>query len=100
MGYPIGEHYKKQSNVTNAHNLTGKLLLMVGDMDTNVPPESTMQVVSALIKAEKEFELLVVPGMGHSSGGRYGQRRRWDFFMKHVHGITPPDWNNVKYPER
>jgi len=99
MGYPIGEHYKEQSNVTNAHKLTGKLLLMVGDMDTNVPPESTMQVVSALIKAEKEFELLVVPGMGHSSGGHYGQRRRWDFFMKHVHGITPPDWNNVNYPD-
>lgn len=98
MGFPIGDHYKDQSNVTNAHKLTGKLLLMVGDMDTNVPPESTMQVVSALIKAEKEFDLLVVPGMGHSSGGRYGQRRRWDFFVKHIHGVTPPDWNNVTYP--
>ena len=98
MGFPIGDHYKDQSNVTNAHKLTGKLLLMVGDMDTNVPPESTMQVVSALIKAEKEFDLLVVPGMGHSSGGRYGQRRRWDFFVKHIHGVAPPDWNNVTYP--
>ena len=51
MGYPIGAHYKEQSNVTNAHKLTGKLLLVVGEMDGNVDPVSTMQLVDALVKA-------------------------------------------------
>src|SRR5207248_9460992 len=62
MGYPIGDHYAEQSNVTMAPRLKGKLLLMVGELDTNVDPASTMQVVNALIKANKDFELLVVPG--------------------------------------
>ena len=98
MGYPIAEHYKEQSNITNAHLLEGNLLLLVGEMDTNVPPESTYQLVDALIKSRKEFDLLVVPGMGHSSGGEYGQRRRWDYFVRHLHGLTPPNWNQHSYP--
>ncbi len=57
-----------QSNVTNAHKLTGKLLLTVGELDKNVDPASTMQVVNALIKAGKDFDLLVVPGAGHGVG--------------------------------
>ena len=100
MGYPIGEHYKNQSNITNAGMLKGNLLLMVGEMDTNVPPESTYQLVNALIKSKKEFDLLVVPGMGHSSGGEYGQRRRWDYFVRHIHGLTPPNWNQHSYPPK
>ena len=56
MGYPIAEHYKNQSNTTNANLLKGNLLLMVGEMDTNVPPESTYQLVNALIKSKKELE--------------------------------------------
>jgi dipeptidyl aminopeptidase/acylaminoacyl peptidase len=91
----MGPHYEKQSNVTNAHKLQGKLLLIVGEMDTNVPFESTMRVVDALIKARKDFDLLVVPGMGHSDGGAYGERRRWDFFVRHLHGAQPPDRNGV-----
>jgi dipeptidyl aminopeptidase/acylaminoacyl peptidase len=86
----MGPHYHKQSNVTNAHWLEGKLLLIVGELDTNVPFESTMRVVDALIRARKDFDLLVVPGMGHSDGGAYGQRRRWDFFVRHLHGVEPP----------
>jgi dipeptidyl aminopeptidase/acylaminoacyl peptidase len=89
----MGPHYEKQSNVTSAHKLQGQLLLIVGELDTNVPPESTMRVVDALIKANKDFDLLVVPGMGHSSGGAYGDRRRWDFFVRHLHGVAPPERN-------
>ena len=100
MGYPIGDHYKAQSNITNANLLQGNLLLLVGEMDTNVPPESTYQLVNALIKSKKEFDVLMVPGMGHSSGGEYGQRRRWDYFVQHIHGITPPDWNKLEYPPK
>ena len=84
MGYPVGPHYAEQSNVTNAHKLQGKLLLIVGELDTNVPTESTYQVVDALIRADKDFEFLPLPRAGHTSGGRYGERRRRDFFMEHL----------------
>ena len=60
---------------TTPSKLQGKLLLIVGELDTNVPPESTLPVVDALIKADKDFDLLVVPGAGHGSGGAYGTRR-------------------------
>jgi dipeptidyl aminopeptidase/acylaminoacyl peptidase len=99
MGYPVGPHYKEQSNVTNASKLVGKLLLIVGEVDTNVPPESTLKVVDALIKAKKDFDLLVLPGVGHSSGGEYGERRRRDFFVEHLLSVTPPDWNRVEKKE-
>jgi len=93
MGWPIGPHYEASSNVVNAHRLEGRLFLIVGEMDTNVDPASTMQVVDALIEAGKDFDLLVLPGGGHTSGGEYGERRRRDFFVKHLLGIEPPDWN-------
>jgi dipeptidyl aminopeptidase/acylaminoacyl peptidase len=93
MGYPVGKHYAESSNVDNANRLKGKLLLIVGELDTNVPPESTLRVVDALIKANKDFDLLVVPGMGHSDGGLYGRRRLQDFFVRHLQGVEPPDRN-------
>jgi dipeptidyl aminopeptidase/acylaminoacyl peptidase len=93
MGYPVGPHYAEQSNITNAHKLQGKLLLIVGELDRNVPPESTYRLVDALIKADKDFDLLVMPGRGHGSGGAYGNRRRRDFFVRHLLGIEPPNWN-------
>ena len=90
MGWPIGPHYSEQSNVTQAHRLTGKLFLVVGAMDRNVDPSSTMQVVDALIKADKDFDLLVVPGGGHGiAESRYGTRRRSDFFVRHLLGVEP-----------
>jgi dipeptidyl aminopeptidase/acylaminoacyl peptidase len=92
----MGPHYEVQSNSTNAHKLTGKLLLIVGELDTNVPFESTMRVVDALIRARKRFDLLVVPGMGHSSGGPYGEMLKRDFFVRHLHGVSPPDRNTVQ----
>jgi dipeptidyl aminopeptidase/acylaminoacyl peptidase len=93
MGYPVGPQYAASSNIENASKLRGKLLLIVGELDTNVPPESTMRLVDALIKAGKDFDLLVVPGMGHGSGGAYGVRRRQDFFVRYLLGIEPPDRN-------
>jgi len=90
MGWPVGPHYAEQSNVTQAHNLTGKLLLTVGELDRNVDPASTMQVVNALIKADRDFELLVFPGKGHGIGeSPYGKRRRRDFFVRHLLGVEP-----------
>ena len=90
MGWPVGPHYAAQSNVTLASKLQGKLLLIVGEMDTNVDPAGTMQVVNALIKADKDFDLLVIPGAGHSAAGTpYGQRRLQDFFVRHLLGVEP-----------
>jgi dipeptidyl aminopeptidase/acylaminoacyl peptidase/uncharacterized protein (DUF885 family) len=86
MGYPVGPWYGESSNIDNAHRLEGKLLLIVGEMDTNVPPESTMRLVDALIKAGKDFELVVVPNANHGMGGAYGQRRLRDFLVRHLKG--------------
>jgi hypothetical protein len=96
MGWPIGPQYEACSNVTNAHRLQGQLLLMVGELDRNVDPASTMQVVNALIKAGKDFDFVVFPGSGHGAGSsRYGERRRRDFFVRHLLGVIPPDRNGV-----
>ncbi|MBN2612599.1 MAG: DPP IV N-terminal domain-containing protein [Bacteroidales bacterium] len=100
MGYPIGPHYEACSNVVNANRLQGKLLLMVGEVDDNVDPSSTMQVVNALIKADKDFELLVLPGEKHTAGGKYGERRRRDFFVRHLLNSDPPDWNKITENEK
>jgi dipeptidyl-peptidase 4 len=90
MGWPIGPHYEEQSNVTQAHKLQGKLLLTVGELDRNVDPSSTMQVVDALIKADKDFDFLIVPGGGHGVGETpYASRRRMDFFVRHLLGVEP-----------
>lgn len=90
MGWPIGPHYEEQSNTTQAHRLTGKLLLTVGELDRNVDPASTMQVVNALIKADKDFDFLIVPGAGHGVGeSPYANRRRQDFFVRHLLGVEP-----------
>jgi dipeptidyl aminopeptidase/acylaminoacyl peptidase len=93
MGWPLGPEYLACSNMENAHKLKGKLLLSVGELDNNVDPASTMQVVHALIKANKVFDLLVLPGQGHTPGGAYGDRKRFDFFVHHLLGVEPPDWN-------
>ncbi|WP_205502935.1 S9 family peptidase [Rufibacter psychrotolerans] len=92
MGFPIGPEYAASSNVVNAHKLQGKLMLILGEMDDNVDPASTLQLVDALIKANKNFDFLMVPGMGHSSGGEYGEHKRRDFFVKHLLGVDPPAW--------
>ena len=93
MGYPVGPQYSESSNIDNAHRLEGRLLLIVGEMDNNVPPESTLRLVDALIKANKDFDMIFQPGGGHGGGGRHGDRRRKDFFRKHLLGIEPPNYN-------
>ena len=98
MGWPLDESYSASSGVDNAWRLKGKLLMVVGELDDNVDPASTMQVVNALIQARKDFDLIVVPGEGHSalrSSGPvdYGLRRQYDFFIRHLAGQPTPDWN-------
>jgi len=85
MGYPVGPQYAESSNIEHAHRLEGELLLIVGEMDRNVPPESTMRFVDALIKADKDFDLLVIPGGGHGMGA-YARRRMEEFFVRHLLG--------------
>ena len=93
MGYPVGPHYAECSNIDNAHRLKGNLLLIVGEMDDNVPPESTLRFADALIRADKDFDLLVVPNAGHGIGGQYGERRMRDFFVRHLLGKDVPNRN-------
>jgi dipeptidyl aminopeptidase/acylaminoacyl peptidase len=93
MGYPVGPQYAACSNIDNAHRLRGKLLLIVGEMDNNVPTESTYRLCDALIKAGRDFDFVMVPGAGHGMGGAYGQRRLEDFFVRHLKGVEPPDRN-------
>lgn len=95
LGYPIGEQYREGSNVENAHLLTRPLMLVVGELDDNVDPASTMQVVDALIKAGKDFELVVLPGVAHTMGGAYGEHKRFDFFVRNLLGVTPPAWSEL-----
>jgi dipeptidyl aminopeptidase/acylaminoacyl peptidase len=95
MGWPLGPHYAASSNVDNAYRLEGKLLLVVPEMDTNVDPSSTLQVVNALIKANKKHDLLFVPGANHGAGGPHTTRLLYDFFVHHLLGVEPPDWNKL-----
>ena len=93
---PVDSSYIACSNVENAHRLTRPLMLVVGEMDDNVDPASTMQVVDALIKANKDFELVVLPGVRHSMGESYGEHKRFDFFVKELMGVEPPKWEELK----
>lgn len=92
MGYPIDESYSASSNVDNAYRLKGKLLLINGELDDNVDPASTLQVVSALMKANKNFEQLYLPGKTHSLGGPFEMHKTHDFFVKNLLGQEPPAW--------
>ena len=96
LGYPIDQSYIEGSNVENAHLLTHPLMLVVGELDDNVDPASTIQVVNALIKANKDFELVVLPGVAHTMGGNYGEHKRFDFFVKHLLKVDPPKWSLLK----
>lgn len=95
LGYPVGDQYKEGSNVENAHLLQRPLMLVVGEMDDNVDPASTMQVVNALIKANKDFELVVIPGARHTMGESFGEHKRYDFFVRHLMGVEPPKWDKL-----
>jgi dipeptidyl-peptidase 4 len=93
QGYPVQDDYAAQSNVTMASRLQGHLLLEHGDIDDNVHPAETMRFVDALMKANKNFDMLFVPNMFHGESGEhalYMVRRRWDYFVQHLLGVTPP----------
>ena len=96
QGYPVQEDYAAQSNVTMAGKLEGHLLLEHGDVDDNVHPVETMRFVDALIKANKSFDMLLVPNMAHGEANNYLVRRRWDYFVEHLLGVTPPENFEIK----
>ena len=96
MSYPIDSSYVECSNVENAWRLERPLMLVVGEKDDNVDPASTMQVVNALEKAGKDFELVVITGAQHTMGESYGDHKRYDFFVRHLQGTVPPKWNELK----
>jgi len=88
MDWPIGPHYEANSNLTHVSKLQGHLLLTVGELDTNVDPSSTYQVVDALVKADKDFEYYGIPGAGHGVGERpYLRRKRIEFFQRWLGGV-------------
>ncbi|MBR4366582.1 MAG: DPP IV N-terminal domain-containing protein [Bacteroidaceae bacterium] len=96
MSYPIDKSYEECSNVVNAYRLNRPLMLVVGEMDDNVDPSSTYQVVDALIKAGKDFEFILLPGARHTMGESYGEHKRYDFFVKNLLGVDPPKWDDLK----
>ncbi|MFT7362068.1 MAG: dipeptidyl-peptidase-4 [Algoriphagus sp.] len=92
MGYPVGDFYQEQSNVTNASNLKGHLLLAHGGIDENVNSSATFKFAEALINAGKDFDLFIWPSRNHSFGrtnGDYFTKKRWDYFIEHLLGEKP-----------
>ncbi len=99
MGWPIGPQYAASSNVDNAYRLQGKALIIAGELDTNVDPASSLQVVNALVKAHKHFEMLYIPDQNHGVPILNSEHYRDDFFVHNLLGVEPPDWNSVSVPE-
>jgi dienelactone hydrolase len=95
MSWPLGPQYAASSNVDNAYRLQGKALIIVGEMDSNVDPASSMQVVNALVKAHKHFDMLYIPGQNHGVGVLASEHYRDDYFVHNLLGVEPPDWNRV-----
>lgn len=98
MGWPVGPQYAASSNVDNAYRLVGKALIIVGEMDTNVDPASSLQVVNALVKAHKHFDMLYIPGQNHGVGILANEHYLQDYFVHNLLGVEPPDWNRVSLP--
>ncbi len=100
--YPDGTtNYDNQANQLLAENLKGKLLIAHGTLDDNVPPSNTMLVVDALIAANKDFDLLLMPNRRHGFGNEpYMMRRRWDYFVRHLLGAEPPEGYEIGKLER
>jgi dipeptidyl aminopeptidase/acylaminoacyl peptidase len=99
MGHPVGAWYEQQSNVTLAGNLQGPLLLIHGDLDENVNLSNTLQLANALIQANKDFDMYIVPNMFHGDGDiMWVGRKRWDYFVRHLLGVTPPNGFELHRP--
>ena len=91
--------YLAAANEPLAGHLKGKLMLITGDMDENVSPTLTMKLVDALIKANKDFDLLIVPNEGHGAAlSPYAARRKWDYFVRNLLGAEPPDGYDMRHP--
>jgi dipeptidyl-peptidase 4 len=96
---PNGSNYDDQANQNLAKNLKGKLLLAHGTLDDNVPPQNTTVVADALIKANKDFDLLLLPNRNHGFGNEpYMVRRRWDYFVRNLLGGEPPQAYELRTP--
>ncbi len=95
MGWPLGPQYSASSNVDNAYRLQGKALIIIGEMDSNVDPSSSLQVVNALVKANKHFDMLFIPGQNHGVAVLATQHYLQDYFVHNLLGVEPPDWNKV-----
>jgi dipeptidyl aminopeptidase/acylaminoacyl peptidase len=95
------DNYTEAANQTHAKNLKGKLMLVHGEMDDNVPPYNTQLVVDALVKAGKDFDLLMLPHAKHGYGAdnNYVMRRRWDYFVKNLQGAEPPKEYQIGKPQ-
>lgn len=93
--------YEDQANQSLASHLTGKLMLTHGTTDDNVPPTNTLLVVDALMRAGKDFDLLMIPNSRHGYGDAtpYISRRRWDYFVTNLMGATPPKEYHFKSPQ-
>ena len=98
MSWPVGPQYAASSNVDNAYRLQGKVLIIAGEMDNNVDPASSLQVVNALVKAHKHFDMLYIPGQNHGVGILASEHYRDDYFVHNLLGVEPPDWNKVSLP--
>lgn len=92
--------YSLSSNLPLAANLKGKLLLMHGEMDDNVHPALTLKLVDALIRADKDFDLLIIPNGDHAvAASPYFIRRKWDYFVRHLLGAQPPGQYSIQRPQ-
>ncbi len=80
------------------YRLQGRALIIVGELDTNVDPASSLQVVNALVKAHKHFDMLYIPGQDHGVGILGSEHYRDDYFVHNLLGVEPPDWNKVSLP--
>ena len=92
MGWPVDSSYHLQSNITMAGNLKGKLLITHGGIDANVNPSATFKLAEALIKADKQFDMLILPSQRHGYQGKhqkYFTKTRWNYFVKHLRGVEP-----------
>lgn len=92
MGWPIDSAYHQQSNVTMAGNLEGKLLITHGGIDENVNPSASFKLAEALIKADKPFDMLILPSQRHGYQGvhsKYFTKLRWNYFVEHLRGVEP-----------
>ena len=92
------DNFEASANKTYAANLEGKLLLMHGDMDDNVHPAMTVQVIDELIKANRDFDLIWAPDRAHGLNEPYFIRRRWDYFVRHLLGAEPPSQYEIVRP--